>query len=57
MTCFIFRELAYWTYKMCSRNRFLVKDKMVTWVAVMWSSIPLWCNVLVVEHLFSYYVF
>lgn len=56
MTCFIFRELAYWTYKMCSRNRFLVKDKMVTWVAVMWSSIPLWCNVLVVEHLFSYYV-
>lgn len=56
MTCFIFRELAYWTYKMCSRNRFLVKDKMVTWVAVMWSSIPLWYNVLVVEHLFSYYV-
>lgn len=35
MTCLIFRELAYWTYKMCSRNRFLVKDKMVTWVAVM----------------------
>ena len=50
----MFREIAYWTYYFCSKNKFLQKDRMVIPVALMWGSLPLFVNTLTVIYLIGY---
>lgn len=51
----MFCEIAYWTYYLCSKNKYLVREGTVTFVSLMFTSIHEYTNIACIIQLVGYY--